>query len=122
MNRFIIGMLLAILITGVAEATEWTKTDYILSHCQGKSEVLLKGGTKVDCLTDTHAIKYSFMSEWADGIGKALYYAALTGKKPGIVFIINPSMEGTRYGAKALAAMNMVKCLKIDVHIMSTGF
>ena len=56
----------------------------------GQIEYRLEDLSRVDCLTDTHA----FEVDWADGskvyeaIGQALYYAAETGKLPGIVLLI----------------------------------
>jgi hypothetical protein len=56
----------------------------------GQPEFRLKDLSRVDCLTDTHA----FEADWADGlkvyesIGQSLYYAAETGKLPGILLLI----------------------------------
>jgi len=56
----------------------------------GQAEYSLPDRSRVDCLTDTHA----FEADWADGlkvyesIGQSLYYAAETGKKPGILLLV----------------------------------
>lgn len=44
--------------------------------------------TRVDCLTDTHAIEFDFGTKWAESIGQSLYYGLQTGKKPGVVLIL----------------------------------
>lgn len=51
-------------------------------------EVRLPDGTRCDCLTDTHAVEFDFGNNWAESIGQALYYAVQTGKKPGVVLIL----------------------------------
>ena len=56
----------------------------------GQAEYKLPDRSRIDCLTDTHA----FEADWADGlkvyesIGQSLYYAAETGKKPGILLLV----------------------------------
>ena len=56
----------------------------------GQAEYRLPDRSRVDCLTDTHA----YEADWADGlkvyesIGQSLYYAAETGKKPGILLLV----------------------------------
>jgi len=54
----------------------------------GITEYVLDDGTRVDCLTDEYAIEFDFAPKWAESIGQALYYAEKTGKKPGIVLIM----------------------------------
>ena len=34
--------------------------------------------TRVDCLTDTHAIEFDFADKWAESIGQALHYSFMT--------------------------------------------
>jgi hypothetical protein len=51
-------------------------------------EVVLDDGSRYDCLTDTHAVEFDFAPKWAEAIGQALNYAAQTGKRPGIVLIL----------------------------------
>lgn len=54
----------------------------------GSQEYRLEDGTRVDCLTETHAVEFDFAKKWAEGIGQALYYAEMTGKRPGVVLIM----------------------------------
>jgi hypothetical protein len=54
----------------------------------GQMEVILQDGTRVDCLTETHAIEFDFSGKWAESIGQALNYSRMTGRRPGVVLII----------------------------------
>jgi hypothetical protein len=51
------------------------------------SEIIGKKGARCDCLTETHAVEVDFCPKWAEAIGQSLYYAARTGKSPGIVLV-----------------------------------
>jgi len=55
---------------------------------RGQTEVTLPDRTRCDCLTDTHAMEFDFGPKWAEAIGQALYYGLQTGKRPGIVLIM----------------------------------
>lgn len=59
----------------------------------GEVEVLLRDKTRVDCLTRQYAIEFDFGSKWAEAVGQALYYAARTGKEPGIVLILEKEKD-----------------------------
>jgi len=63
---------------------------YQIKWCKdkGKAEVRLEDRTRVDCLTKIHAIEFDFAQKWAEAIGQALHYGLMTGKRPGIVLII----------------------------------
>lgn len=64
----------------------------------GQEEVVLKDGTRVDCVTDTNAIEFDFAKKWAEAHGQAIRYSRLTGKKGGIVLILeNPKKEYKYY-------------------------
>lgn len=122
----IIGILLALLINLSASAKKWTEAEHVLSHCQGEIEVRLKDGTRVDCLTETHAIEYDFAHKWAEAIGQALHYSALTGKKAGIVIIVDPAKKGTRYLARLFSAIGQIPCAPaktpcIDVWVITAN-
>ncbi len=55
---------------------------------RGQMEVVLRDGSRCDCLTETHAVEFDFAHKWAESIGQSLNYAAQTGKRPGIVLIL----------------------------------
>ena len=54
----------------------------------GQTEVVMADRTRVDCLTDTHAIEVDFADKWAEAIGQALGYGLMTGKRAGILLIV----------------------------------
>ena len=109
-----------LIMSTTAEAAKWSEADYVADHCQGKVEYRLADSTRVDCLTSTHAIEYDFAHKWAEAIGQALHYAAMTGKKPGIVLIVDPTVRGTRYLARLKSALDSIPCIKIDVWIIES--
>lgn len=54
--------------------------------------------TRVDCLTDTHAVEFDFANKWAESIGQAEHYAYKTGKKGMVVLILeDPKNEMIYY-------------------------
>lgn len=64
---------------------------YQLKWCNshnGHPEFILQDKTRCDCLTDEYAIEFDFGDKWAEAIGQAMHYSLLSGKKPGIVLII----------------------------------
>ncbi len=70
--------------------------DYQKKWCAehgGQTEVVLSDRTRVDCLTDTHAIEFDFAPKWAEAVGQARLYAVKTRKRPGIVLIIEKETE-----------------------------
>jgi hypothetical protein len=60
----------------------------------GDMEVRLADGARIDCLVrdlesnGTMAIEFDFTDKWAEAIGQSLYYAKVTGSRPGIVLIM----------------------------------
>lgn len=65
-------------------------------HC-GISEYKVKTGQRVDCLTTSHAIEFDFANKVYEGIGQAMFYSSMTGKKPGIVLIIENYQKDKKY-------------------------
>ena len=50
--------------------------------------------TRVDCLTDIHAVEFDFANKWAESIGQALHYSHMTGKRAKVVSILeNPEKQ-----------------------------
>ena len=64
------------------------QTQWCAEH-GGQSEFVLSDGTRCDCITDTNSIEFDFAPKWAEAIGQALYYGAMTRKEPGIVLIVS---------------------------------
>ncbi len=82
----------------------------------GEAEYVLEDLSRVDCLTDTHA----FEADWADGlkvyeaIGQALYYAAETGRLPGILLLIRKD-NSEKYIRKVQRVIEVYWGLKIQL-------
>jgi hypothetical protein len=66
---------------------KWYQEKWCKSR-NGQVEVVLPDGTRCDCITETHAVEFDFGDNWASAIGQSSYYALQTGKKPGIVLIL----------------------------------
>ena len=54
----------------------------------GKAEVVLPDKTRCDCIVAENAVEVEFANKWAESIGQSLYYSLQTGKRAGIVLII----------------------------------
>jgi hypothetical protein len=95
--RYLLPLLLILTLATVAHAGHlhkeaWYQARWCAEH-GGQTEVVMPDGTRCDCLTDTHAVEFDFSSKWAESIGQALLYGAHTGKRPGIVLIIENEKE-----------------------------
>lgn len=78
-----------------AHREAWYQAEWCAAN-GGRAEVVLRDGSRVDCVTDTHAVEFDFTGKWAESIGQALNYAALTGKRGGIVLIGDPQSPGVK--------------------------
>ena len=100
----------------ISRTKKWKEADYVEHYCKGEIEHVLPDKTRIDCLTDTHAIEYDWGKKWAESLGQSLYYSAMTGKKAGIVLIVNPRTKD-RY-LKRLNKAIEVHGLDIDVSVI----
>lgn len=50
--------------------------------------MVLQDKTRCDCITEANAVEVEFGKKWAESLGQALYYGLQTGKRPGIVLIL----------------------------------
>ena len=85
----------------------------------GAMETTPREGLRVDCETGDHAVEFDFAAKWAEAIGQSLAYAGATGKRAGIVLILEDAGDA-RYLDKlrfTIAAAN----LPIDVWTMGAG-
>lgn len=64
---------------------------------QGEVEVRLWDSTRVDLLTEEYAMEADWSYKWAEGIGQALYYAEVTGKKPAVLVLVKDLKKETKY-------------------------
>lgn len=89
MKKIIISTILLLL---PANAFAFPEKHYQEQWCQeqgGQAEVVLPDQTRADCITSTHAIEFDFGKKWAEAIGQALYYSLQTGKRAGVVLILD---------------------------------
>jgi len=93
-----IGLLIAFLLFSVTVAFSQTKQresyyqQKFAEVVDGQREVVLEDRTRVDIVTDTHAIEVDFAAKWAESIGQALHYELMTGKHAGVLLV----MEGKK--------------------------
>ena len=91
MKKIILTILLLSLPVNVQASRLFNEAAYRDEFCKqynGISEYKLADSTRVDCLTSEYAIEIEFAKKWAEAIGQSLHYNLMTGKKPGIVLIL----------------------------------
>lgn len=91
MKKFILIIAFMLLAAPAFPAHLHLEKEYQAAWCSergGIQEYRLNDGTRIDCLTERYAVEFDFAPKWAEGIGQALYYGIKTGKKPGIVLIL----------------------------------
>ena len=94
---------LLILLAVTCQAGEVEEVKRIAAEWQAKGikvegvEVRQWDYVRVDLLTDTHAYEADWPHKWAEAIGQALYYAELTGRKPGIILLVRDIQKEGRY-------------------------
>lgn len=97
--RFFLGALTILFLTAANPglgARQYPESWYQRQWCQehnGQVEYRLPDKTRCDCLTDTHAVEFDFGPKWAEAIGQALYYSLQTGKRAGIVLILEKETD-----------------------------
>lgn len=71
----------------------------------GQMEYQLPDHTRVDCLTDTHAVEVDFARKWYEGYTQARWYAIHTGRRAALLLIIEQDQDLLYFNrAKMLAA------------------
>lgn len=105
----------------LAIAGETPEKTYQQTWCQppGQIEYILPDKTRCDCLTDTHAVEFDFARKWPEAIGQSLYYSLQTGKRAGIVLILE-SIEDRKYWIRLNSTIQHFK-LPIDTWAIGSG-
>lgn len=85
----------------------------------GKAEVSLPDETRADCITSNNAIEFDFAKKWYEAVGQALFYGLQTGKRPGIVLLIETPTD-RKYFLRMNSTIDHFK-LPIDTWEMRTG-
>lgn len=96
--KALINLLFHVVIFGVSlpiNISHSFELDLAEQWCNGKGkpEVTLLDRTRVDCLTDTHAIEVEYAHKWKQAIGQSLHYALMTDKQAGIVLILRKEAD-----------------------------
>ena len=60
----------------------------LCDRLQGEQEFVLPDKSRIDCLTNKQAIEFDFAEKWAEGLGQALFYGAMTGRRPAVALIM----------------------------------
>ena len=85
----------------------------------GSIEVRLEDGSRVDLLTDTHAIDVEKASNWKEAIGQSLHYARLTDKRAGIILISEAGdkdyIKSTKY---ARSLDNVIEAFNLPIDLL----
>ena len=106
-------IILASSLLSAKQSERYYQTQYA-DKIGGRTEVVMKDGTRCDIVTSTHAIEVDFAKKWAEAIGQSLNYSLNTGKRAGIALILE-----TQSDYKHLLKLNTVirhHGLKIDVY------
>lgn len=82
----------------------------------GVVEVVMPSGSRCDCLTEGNAVEFDFSHKWAESVGQALNYGAQTGKRAGIVLILE--REGDERHAEQVKIVRDYYKLPLDVWLM----
>ncbi len=99
MYKYIIFFIFCLLLHAKHLHKEKVYQEIFCNKVHGKMEYRLYEGSRVDCLTNTYAFEVDFGRKAFESIGQALYYAMMTGKKPGIV-LIQETRRDNRYIGK----------------------
>jgi len=114
------AVVLLALAVGLAEARRpHNEAYYQEAWCSargGEAEVILQDQTRCDCLTASHAVEVDFAKKWAEGIGQSLHYSRLTGRRAGLLLIVERPADW-RYVHRVDALRRWLQ-LPLDVYTM----
>lgn len=96
----------------VAFAGEKEETQRLAPKYKADQEVRLWDATRVDLLSETHAIEVDYAPKWAEAIGQSAYYALVSKKKPGIILLVKDVKKERRYVYRCQTV-----CAKYDIDL-----
>ena len=99
-------------MAGQVHPERWYQNAWCLQN-NGQTEYRLPDLTRCDCLTDANAVEFKIAEEWYEGITQALHYAMYTGKKPGMVLIVE-TPEDHKYVGRAMDLVRFY-CFEMDI-------
>jgi hypothetical protein len=87
------------LLVSIANSSAKDEKHWQRIYCAGMElEHVLRDGARIDCLNSEYAIEVDYVDHWAESIGQALYYAAASRRKPGIILLCPSSSNERIYG------------------------
>lgn len=115
----IFGILMAISVTAAAKRDK-KESDYVNQYCHDKTEYVLDDKTRVDCLTPGKAMEFDFAPKWAECVGQALYYGAMTGKTPTCVLILDDKND-VKYAKRIKTVARAYRHFNLRVEVIREG-
>lgn len=96
--KIFIAVIILVLVPGYGFSEtahhERTYQEFWCRRAGGLTEVVLTDHTRVDCLTGEYAVEVDFAVKWAEAVGQALFYGAMTGRKAGVLLIMEKDGDG----------------------------
>lgn len=96
--------------------TEREYQTYWCNKHSGQMEVVMKNGSRADCITDKYAVEVDFANKYHQCHGQAMEYSAQTGKYA-LCLLIVESDKDLKY-VKKLRATRDKKKIPMRVHII----
>ena len=115
----LISILILFATAAVADPRPQRESYYSDLWCSvrnGQQEVVTSLGTRIDCLLDHYAVETDFDTKWAEGLGQALHYSAMTGKKAAVLLIIQ-NHDGSDRSQYVERLATTIDVLSLDVEI-----
>lgn len=83
---------------------EVTWSRWLAEQLGGEREFRTHDGSRVDILTDDHAIEVEWVKKWAQAVGQAVFYAAVTGRRPAIILLLRDKPNEQTYVLRCAVA------------------
>ena len=117
-------ILVLVAAAAVAEPRPQRESYYSELWCSvrnGQQEVTTPLGTRIDCLLEHYAVEADFDAKWAEGLGQALHYSAMTGKRAAVLLILqnHDGSDRSRY-VERLATTIVVLSLDVEIFFIET--
>lgn len=90
----------------------------IAKALHAQTEVILPDRARIDILTDSEAIEVDWAHKWAEGIGQALYYGAVTRKTP-VVLLLMDTADEERYLARVRHVISTYSNTKLKLWLFN---
>ena len=100
-----------------------SEMDFVAKFCHargGQIEKSLPNGTRVDCITEKHAIEGDFAPKWKEAFLQAQHYAIEADRRAGILLILEN--ENDKVYIEKLCDLIAEKHVSIDVFAIGHGF